>query len=194
MHGLFLFPVGGEAENARCSCVFFLIVETYPYVVLNGKIREKADILKRSCNAHFVDLNGVFAGGIHTVNDDGASCGRIYLGQQVKNCGFSGSVRTDKTCNFGLADGKVEVVNGAKTAEVDSEVDTFENRSFTDISFGNYRMARNGNHVAFFKVFHFAAPSFFFLPGIIFMNRFLTAGLLVASITRIRTMAYMSIL
>ena len=71
---------------------------------------------------------------------------------------------------------------------------TFKNRGISDVSFGDYRMARNGNHLAFFKVFHCTAPSFFFLVGTIFENRFLSCGLLVASITMIRTIAYISIL
>ena len=194
MHCLFLFPIGRETENAGKSGVFFLIVETDSYIVLNGEVGEKADVLECSCNTHLVDLNGVFSGGIHAVDDDCSPCRGIHLCQQVEDCCFSGAVRADKTGNFSFADCEVEVVNGTQSAEVNSEVNTFKNGRFSNISFGNYRMARNGNHVAFFKVFHLTVPSFSFLPGIIFMKRFLTDGLFVASITRMRTTAYMSIL
>ena len=134
-------------------------METDLDVILHREVIEEANVLECAGNAHAVDLLGRLAGGVHTVEQRRAAGRLVDLGEQVENGGFARAVRADQTGDFGTADGEVEVVHGAQSAEVDAEMTAFEHGGFIQIALGNDGFARKFNHFSFFKRFrHLPSP------------------------------------
>ena len=177
-----------------------LIVQADLHVVFHAQLVEEADVLKGTGDTGPVDLDGVHAVGVLAVHHDGAAGGLIDLGQQVENGGLARAVGADETGDLGAAHGEVEVVDGGEAAEVDAQMAAFQNGRFVHVALRHDGMAGDGDHFGLFSAFqsaHFAA-SFFMLrdgPSSSFSLRKIRikkdrmAGLLVASMTRMSTMA-----
>ena len=162
MSGLFPAPVPGQAQNAGDGGVALLIVETDLHIVLHGEVVEQADVLEGPGNAHAVDLSCGLAGGIQSIQQDGAPGGLIDLGQQVEDGGFAGAVGADEAGDLRPADGEVEVIHRPQAAEVDAQVAALQNGGFVDVPFRNDGMAGNRDHLALFKFLtHRGLPPFF---------------------------------
>ena len=147
----FLFPIFGQPENAGQHRVSFLVMQPDLDVVLHGQVGKQPDILKGPGDAHAVDLNGAFPGGIDAVQQNSASGWLIHLGQQIEHGGFPRAVRPDEPGDLCAPDGEVEVVHGPQTAEIDAQMAAFQNRGFPNIPVGDNRMAGDGDHVGLFK-------------------------------------------
>ena len=82
------------------------------YVVDHGKLLEKPDILKGSCDSRPVYLDGTFSGDIRSVQKDLPFVRLVDTGQEIEDGCFSGSVGTDQPIKLALFYGNMEIVNG----------------------------------------------------------------------------------
>ena len=198
-----LLPVGGQAEDAGEHAVLHLIVKADAHVFLHRHVAKEADVLERAGDTQLVGLHGVHAGGVLAVEDDHAGGGLIHLGQQVEYGGLARAVGADEARDLGAPDGQVKVLHGFQAAELHAQVARFQHGALVHVALGHDGMAGDGHHLGFglplVLLRHAASPSF---PGLVFSrrtsalrrwSRTLKNGLLVASITRISTMAYTSI-
>ena len=159
VRGALLPPVARQAEYALKRGIRLLIVQADLHVILDSEVTEKADVLERAGNAHAVDLLGRFAGGVHAVKQNGAAGRLIDLGKEVKNGGLARAVRADQPGDLGAADGEIEVVHGAKSAEIDAEMAAFQHGCFVQIALGDDGCAREFDHFPLFKLFrHLPSP------------------------------------
>ena len=72
---LLFLPVVGQADERGAQIVLHGLVEAHLDVVDDGQVLEQADILESTSHAHPVDLIGLFAGGGHPIDEDGAAGG-----------------------------------------------------------------------------------------------------------------------
>ena len=74
--------------------------------------------------------------------------GLIHLGEQVEDRGLTGTVGTDETGDFGLADSQAKVVDRLKAAKLDAQVDALERRALAQVAIGNDGARRIRDHLA----------------------------------------------
>ena len=137
---LLFLPVVGQADERGAQIVLHGLVETHLDVVDDGQVLEQADILERTGHAHPVDLIGLFTGGGHPIDEDGASGGLVDVGQQVEDGGLTGAVGADEAGDLVAADHQVEAVHGGQAAEVDAQ--------FTDVEDGLFILVAVGQEAA----------------------------------------------
>ena len=135
-------------------------MQTNEYVIKNGEVFKKADVLKGTRDAELVDLNGVKPGGVSSVKHDSAASGLIYLGDEVEYGSFSRSVRSDKTGNFGASYRHIQILNGGKTAKVDAQMADFQNGGHINVALGDDVWRGDGNKLyGLFLIFtHLPVP------------------------------------
>ena len=128
-------------------------MQTYLNIILNRQIGKQTDILEGTGDTHAVYLRGILSRGIDAVEQDGSVCRLIYLCEQVENGGLSCAVRSDKSCDLGSADDEVKVVYRHESPELYTEMAALEHGCFIEIALGNYRAARERDHIdlSFFK-------------------------------------------
>ena len=118
--------------------------------------------------------------------------GLIDLGEQVEDRRLTGTVRADEAGDLGAADGHIEVVDRFQTAERDAEVDALEHGGLVRVALGEQRrFTGDGNELGFFFLCH-GQSSFSALVrrwGRSLWKNALACGLLVASMTKISTIA-----
>ena len=202
--GLLLLPVGGQAEHAGEHAVLHLIVQADAHVVLHRHVVEKPNVLEGAGDAQLVGLDGVHAGGVLAVDHDGAHGGLVDLREQVEHGGLARAVGADQAGDLGLADDQIEVVHGLQAAELDAQVARLQHGRAVQVALGDDAVAGRGHHLGVQHALflrrglgHSAAPPLCAcaagLPRCISRsNSERMNGLLVASITRISTMAYTS--
>ena len=137
---LLFLPVVGQADERGAQIVLHGLVEAHLDVVDDGQVLEQADILERTSHAHPVDLIGLFAGGGHPIDEDGAAGGLVDVGQQVEDGGLTGAVGADEAGDLVAADHQVEAVHGGQAAEVDAQ--------FTDVEDGLFILVAVGQEAA----------------------------------------------
>ena len=145
-------PIRRRAQDARERGVRLGVVQTDLYVLLHRHGVEQADILKRTGDAHAVDLVDRLAARVVTVEQNRPARGRIHFGEQVEHRGLACAVGSDKASDLGLADGEVEVVDRLQTAEVDTEMQGLQDGGGVDVALGHDGMARHRHHLATFKL------------------------------------------
>ncbi|MPN37712.1 hypothetical protein SDC9_185232 [bioreactor metagenome] len=145
MGPLFFLPIAGQAQDGLPQGVARSIVQPNLHVVFHRKGFKKPDVLEGSGNAHLIELVGLFARRILAIQQDGAAGRGIYVGDQVKHSGFARTVGTNQAGNFRATDGKVEIVHGAQTAEINAQMPDIQNGELTNIPFGNKSRAGNTN-------------------------------------------------
>ena len=123
----------------------------------------------------------------------------VHLGQQVEDGGLACAVRADEAGDFRSADDEVEVLDGVQAAEVDAQIAGLQHGLGIQIALGDDAVARRGHHAGSASrllLGHALSPSF--AEACALERRSLAAsismplrscGLLVASMTRISTMA-----
>ena len=136
-------PMPGQAEDIRPHIGLDLIVQADLYIVLHAQRGEKADVLEGACDAGFVHLYGVHAGGVLAIEEDRAGGGLIDLGEQVEDGSLSGAVRPDETGDLRASHREVEVVHRFESAEVDAEVMGLQHRGLVEVAFGDHGTAGN---------------------------------------------------
>ncbi len=122
--------------------------------------------------------------------------GLIDLGEQVEDRGLARAVRADETGDLRAADGHVEVVDRLESAEGDAEVDALEHGGFVRVALGQQRrFTQNGDELGFLLLRHILShgqSSFSAAArrwGKSLPKNALACGLLVASMTKISTIA-----
>ena len=134
--------------------------------------------------------------GVHPVQQDGAPGGLIHLGEQVENGGLARAVGADEAGNLGAANGHVEVLDGGQAAEVDAQMLALQDGALVNVPLRDLVGAGDGDQLdgLLGNSAHCLAPSFFsWRSSRTRAMKFHNVGLLVASMTRISTMAYTSI-
>ena len=135
--GLFLLlPVAGQAQQGLGQVVVHGLVQAYLDVVDDGQVLEQADVLEGAGHAHPVDLVGLFAGGGHAVQQDGAPAGLVDVGQQVKDGGLARAVGADQAGDLVAADHQVEVVHRGQAAKVDAQAPDVQHRALVHVPLG----------------------------------------------------------
>ena len=191
----FALPECGQAENAGEHAVTDLVVKADAHIVLHRHVAEQADILKRAGDAEPVGLHGIHARGVASVEKDGAHRGLVYLGQQVKHGGLARAVGADQARDFRFADDEVEILHGMQAAELNAQMAGLQDGRDMEIPLRNDAVAGRGNHLGggLFLLRHALSASFKEFSrrawGRMRPSAALNAGLLVASMTRISTMA-----
>ena len=137
---LLFLPVVGQADERGAQIVLHGLVEAHLDVVDDGQVLEQADILEGAGHAHPVDLIGLFAGGGHPIDEDGAAGGLVNVGEQVEHGGLTGTVGADQTGDLVAADHQVEAVHSGQAAEVDAQ--------FTDVEDGLFILVAVGQEAA----------------------------------------------
>ena len=94
-------------------------------------------------HAHPVDLIGLFAGGGHPIDEDGAAGGLVDVGQQVEDGGLTGAVGADEAGDLVAADHQVEAVHGGQAAEVDAQLTDIEDGLFILVAVGQEAAGRD---------------------------------------------------
>ena len=156
-----------------------------------------------------VDLDGGLARGVLAVQQDGAPGGLVDLGEQVEHRGLASAVGADEAGDLSAAYGQVEVVHRPQAAEVDAQVAALQDGGLVDVPLGDDGVAGDGDHFGglapLLRAAHLAASFRLSLPfrGAASSSspprrnsrakKLWRVGLLVASITRMSTMAYTSI-
>ena len=148
---LLFLPVVGQADQRRCQIVLHGLVQAHLDVIDDAQFLEQADVLEGTGHAHAVDLIGLFAGGGHTIDQDGAAGGLVDVGQQVEHGGLTGTVGADQTGDFVAADHQVEAIHGGQTAEVDAQLTHVQNGLFVHVAVG--QKAAGGHTVQLSLVF-----------------------------------------
>ena len=137
-------------------------MQTDADIFLHSHLVKQTDVLEGAGNPQPGSLYNAQAFQVLAVDQDGSAGGFIYLGKQVEYRGFAGAIRTDETCDFGFADGKVKVIHGFQAAEFDAQMTGFQYRNFINIPFRNDGMGRNRNHfcigAVLFHLCHSASP------------------------------------
>ena len=126
------------------------------------------------------------------MKQDRAAGGLIDIGKKVENGGLTGTVGSNETGDFRLADSKGELVHCGQTAEVDTQVADVQNRLLAQITFGDDDVCRHWHHLCLLLLTHFAASfleksffNFFFMVILNCWKRVLAPR----TMTRIRTTA-----
>ena len=203
MGGLLLLPVPGQAENAAEQAAVDGIVHADFDIVLHAQVVKQADVLEGAGDARLVDLHCVHVVGVHSVQQNGASGGLVHLGQQVEHCGLARAVGTDQAGDLSAADGHVELVDGGEAAEVDAQVLGLQDGALVHIPLWNLVDAGHRDQLGLGSLYaaHCLLPPPFTAAawGASARSRWnsrekkpFRVGLLVASMTRISTMAYTS--
>ena len=164
------------------------------HVVLHAQVGKQADVLEGAGDARLVHLDGVHVVGVHAVHQDGAPGRLIHFGQQIEHRSLARTVWADEAGDLGAAD--VEVLYRRQAAEVDAQVAALQNGAFIDVPLRDLVGAGYRDQLDRFlwRPTHCAAPPFFSsLRSRSRAKKPQMAGLLVASMTRISTMAYTSI-
>ena len=179
-------------------------MQTDENVVQHGLVVEEADVLEGTGDTGPVYLGGAHVGGIPAVEQDGALGGLVDLGEKVKDRGLAGAVGADETGNLRAPQREIEVLHGLQAAEGNAEVDALENGGLVYVALRHIIGGLNRNHrgdafqpltalAVFLCTAHEALTSslslFFPKRARRVAKKFLKVGLLVASITRISTMA-----
>ena len=99
-----------------------LIVKTYFYIVQNGKLLEKSDVLECSGNACPVDIDRTLSCNVLPVQFDNSFIRLILSGKKIKDCRLTCTVRTDQTVKFTFFYCELEIVDSPQTAELNTEV------------------------------------------------------------------------
>ena len=188
----FLLPVGGQAENAAEHPIPNVVVEAQLHVILHREVVKQADVLKGTGNARPVHLDGVHAVGVLAVQEDSAPCGLIDLGEQVEHSGLARAVGADQARDLRAADGHIKLVDGGESAEINAQVAALQNGGLIHVPLRDAVGGGHGNQLGgvLFRCGHGAFPPFLLrVRSRIWPNKPLMAGLLVASMTRISTMA-----
>ena len=133
---LLFLPVVGQADQRRCQIVLHGLVQAHLDVIDHVQFLEQADVLEGTGHAHAVDLIGLFAGGGHTIDQDGAAGGLVDVGQQVEHGGLTGTVGADQTGDLVAADHQVEAVHSGQAAEVDAQLTHVQNGLFVHVAVG----------------------------------------------------------
>ena len=195
--------------------VVHLVVQADHDVLQHRLVVEQADVLEGAGDAGPVDLGGGHAVDVLAVQQDGAVGGLVDLGQQVEDGGLAGAVGADEAGDLRAAQGNVEVVHGLEAAEGDAQVDALEDGRLVGVALGQVVDAGDGDQrraldrgggavgkggeavvVGYAQGVggHCPVTSSFLALGLLSFSRMpaikpLRMGLLVASITRISTMA-----
>ena len=189
-------PVPGQAEDPRPHIIVDVVVQAQLHVVLHAQVGKQADVLEGAGDARLVHLDGVHVVGVHAVHQDGAPGRLIHFGQQIEHRSLARTVWADEAGDLGAADGHVEVLYRRQAAEVDAQVAALQNGAFIDVPLRDLVGAGYRDQLDRFlwRPTHCAAPPFFSsLRSRSRAKKPQMAGLLVASMTRISTMAYTSI-
>ena len=105
-------------------------------VVDDAQVLEQPDVLEGAGHPHPVDLVGLFAGGGHAVQQDGAPAGLVDVGQQVKDGGLARAVGADQAGDLVAADHQVEVVHCGQAAKVDAQAPDVQHRALVHVPLG----------------------------------------------------------
>ena len=130
---LLFLPVIRQTEEGGGQIVPQGLVQTDLDVVDDAQFLEQADVLEGTGHAHAVDLVGLFAGGGHPVDQDGAAGGLVNVGQQVEDGGLARAVQAG---DLVAADHQVEAVHSGQAAEVDAQLTHIEDRLFVLVAVG----------------------------------------------------------
>ena len=103
MGQLFTFPIAGKPEDVGNHTALHIVMQANLNVFFYRQLTEQADILEGTGDTGLIHLNGIHAGGLHTVQQDGAAGGLIDLGEQVEHRGFSSAVGANESRNLGSA-------------------------------------------------------------------------------------------
>ena len=189
-------PVLGQAEDPRPHIVVDVVVQAQLHVVLHTQVGEQTDVLEGAGDARFVHLDGIHIVRVHPVHQDSSPGGLIHFSQQIEHRSLTRAVGADEAGDLGAADGHVEVLHRRQAAEVDAQVAALQNGALIDVPLRDLIGTGYRDQLDRFllRPTHCAAPPFFSpLRSRSRAKKPQMAGLLVASITRISTMAYTSI-
>ncbi len=157
------------------------------HVVLHAHGVEQADVLEGTGHAGPVHLSGGHVVGVLPVQKDGAVRRLIHLREQVEDRRLARAVGADESRDLRAADGEVEVLHGLQAAELNAQVDALQDGAFCQCPVPGSCSWTDGNQ---FRSPCQTTSFFFFLPQNLRRPRTaLKVSLLVASITRMRTMA-----
>ena len=92
------------------------------YIVQDTQLLEKTDILKRSRNPCFTDLNIPFTGNIFSVKYHLSCIRLINSGQKVKYGRLSCTIWSDQTIKLFFLNRKIKFIYSTETTERDSQI------------------------------------------------------------------------
>ena len=116
--------------------------------------------------------------------------GLIDLREQVEDGRLARAVGADEARDLRAADGDVEAVDRLQAAEGDAEVDALEDGRLVRVALRQQRrLTGNGNELCFLRHSQTSFSSTLCRRGSSFAKNALNRGLLVASITKMSTMA-----
>ena len=185
-----LAPEARQAEDALGHVVVHLGVHGGDDVLLHREVLEQADVLEGTRDARAVDLRGVETVNVPAVEEDGAVRGLVDLREQVEDGRLARAVGADEARDLRAADGDVEAVDRLQAAEGDAEVDALEDGRLVRVALRQQRrLTGNGNELCFLRHSQTSFSSTLCRRGSSFAKNALNRGLLVASITKMSTMA-----
>ena len=157
-------------QNRRKCAALNAVMQTDFHVVNNGHLAEQTNVLEGAGDTQLIDLCGRHALCVNALQKNGTSGRLINVGQEVENRCFAGTVRTDQSGNFRLADGKRKFINRSQTAEVDTQITDIKNRLFSKVTFRNDNIVGDRNHFGGIPLTHFDAASFLLKMPFIFFE------------------------
>ena len=106
------------AEEARESAVPNMAMVTDPQIVEHTHLGEHPEQLEGARHAGFRDPVRLPVSDVIAVKDDRACVYRVDSAQQVEECAFAGSVRTDDGAHFPLFKLEIHVLDRVETAKM----------------------------------------------------------------------------